>query len=153
VSPTVLPSYEATLEHDGCKYELRVENIPAHRCSNCRALVFGDEADDLLSDALRQSAGLLSPDEIRTNRAMLGLTQTQMADFLRISPSTLSRWETGTQIQQRSMDVLLRGFFSIQEFRASLKVPDSRPSHYQSVRSEAPTIFANRGDEAHESVS
>jgi DNA-binding transcriptional regulator YiaG len=128
----VLPSYQATLEHDGCKYELLVENLPAHRCSNCQTLVLGDEADNLLSNALRRSAGLLSPAEIRAKRDALGLTQAQMANYLRISASTLSRWESGAQIQQRSMDVLLRGFFSIPEFRASLNVPDSSLPHYQS---------------------
>jgi hypothetical protein len=43
--------------------------------------------------------------------------------YLQIADATLSRWETGAQIQQRSMDRLLRGFFFVPEFRRFLGAP------------------------------
>ncbi len=56
-------------------------------------------------------------------RESLGLTQKQLADFLLISDSTLSRWETGGQIQQKSLDRLLRAFFALEEFREYVGAP------------------------------
>jgi DNA-binding transcriptional regulator YiaG len=63
-----------------------------------------------LSESLRDAAGLLSPEQIRQNREALRLTQKQLANLMRISESTLSRWETGGQIQQRCMDGMALGF-------------------------------------------
>jgi DNA-binding transcriptional regulator YiaG len=81
-----------------------------------------------LSDALRATAGLLQPGEIRAGREALGLTQKELANYLQIAEATLSRWETGAQIQQRSLDKLLRGFFGVEEFRRFLGMPDLAPA-------------------------
>ncbi len=120
VAPTVLPNYVADLEHDGRKYRITLDNFPVLRCSRCGAIMLDDEASRKLSDALRTEAGLLLPSEIRKNREALGLTQKELAGYLLIAESTLSRWETGAQIQQRSMDAFLRGFFQVQELRSFL---------------------------------
>ena len=77
-------------------------------------------AQEAWLEALRAAAGLLSPAEIRKGREGLGLTQKQLANQLRISEFTLSRWETGAQIQQRSMDAFLRVFFQSGEARRLL---------------------------------
>jgi hypothetical protein len=45
---------------------------------------------------------------------------------LDVSESTLSRWETGAQIQQRAMDKLLRGFFEVPAFRQYLGFTEIR---------------------------
>jgi transcriptional regulator with XRE-family HTH domain len=66
----------------------------------------------------------LQPHEVRAGREGLGLTQKELASYLQIADATLSRWETGAQIQQRSMDRLLRGFFFVPEFRRFLGAPD-----------------------------
>ncbi len=47
--------------------------------------------------------------------------------YLQIAEATLSRWETGAQIQQRSLDKLLRGFFGIEALRRFLGMPDLAP--------------------------
>jgi len=54
---------------------------------------------------------LLTSEEIRQNRNRLGLNQEQLAGLLGIAPETLSRWETGVQRQQRSLDRFLRIVF------------------------------------------
>lgn len=120
VFPVTLPSYTADLEHDGRKYQVMLTEYHVLQCSRCHTIVLDDNADEALSDALRAAAGLLLPSQIRQGRESLGLTQKQLAGFLQISDSTLSRWETGAQIQQRCMDSFLRAFFAVAELRGFL---------------------------------
>ena len=63
---------------------------------------------------------------IEENRKALGLTQEDLASRVGIGKTTLSRWETGAQVQQRSLD--RPGYFraSDSEFRFR---PRQRPSH------------------------
>jgi putative zinc finger/helix-turn-helix YgiT family protein len=121
VSPTVLPTYTTELEHDGRTYTVSVKELRVQQCEHCKAIVLDDDANAAISAALRHEAGLLSPEEIRANRERLGLSQRQLAQCLRISESTLSRWSTGAQIQQRAMDALLRVFFESAEARSILR--------------------------------
>jgi putative zinc finger/helix-turn-helix YgiT family protein len=83
-------------------------------------MVLDEEANLRISAAFREQAGLLSPEEIRQYRTALGLKQQELADLLGVAVSTLSRWETGAQIQQRSLDRFLRSFFKLPELRRSL---------------------------------
>jgi transcriptional regulator with XRE-family HTH domain len=114
-------------EHDGRKYSFSVPNLDVLRCENCGAIVLDDSANERIECALREAIGLLSPSEIRRRREALGLNQQQLADYLRISMYTLSRWETGTQIQQRAMDAFLRTFFEVAEARRFLGGEDQKP--------------------------
>ena len=99
------------------KYSVTLTGFNVLQCKRCSEIVLDDAADERLSEALRKEAGLLSPQEIHQNRLALGYTQQQLADYLRISMFTLSRWETGAQIQQRGMDALMRVFFQSREAR------------------------------------
>jgi len=119
---TVLPSHVEEMEHDGREYSVCLSNFHVLQCQNCHELALDDSADEALSEALRKVAGLLAPAEIRQGRDSLGFTQQQLADYLRISMYTLSRWETGAQIQQRAMDAYLRVFFQSAEARSILGV-------------------------------
>ncbi len=114
---TTLASYETDLDHDGRNYPLTMINFRVARCENCGNIILDDQANRELIDALRVAAGLLHPTTIRERREALGLTQKTLASQLRVSESTLSRWESGAQIQQRAMDLLLRGYFYVDEFR------------------------------------
>ena len=60
--------------------------------------------------ALRQHAGLLTPDEIRAFREQYGLSQAQLESILRTGAKTVVRWERGTVCQSRAADQLLRLF-------------------------------------------
>ena len=133
VNPASLP-YSAELEHDGRKYQISVSDLDVARCEKCGTIVLEDAANRRLSDALRSAAGLLHPSEIRDRRESLGLKQKELANYLRISESTLSRWETGAQIQQRCMDWLLRGFYGVEEFRRFLGVPSASPVVLEAIR-------------------
>lgn len=123
VSPTVLSTYTTELEHDGRTYTVSVKDLRVLQCEHCKSIVLDDDANAALSAALRREAGLLSPEEIRANRERLGMSQKQLAQYLRISESTLSRWSTGAQIQQRAMDAFLRVFFLSAEARLILAGP------------------------------
>lgn len=58
--------------------------------------------------ALRQHAGLLTPDEIRAFREQYGLSQAQLESILQTGAKTVVRWERGTVCQSRAADQLLR---------------------------------------------
>ncbi len=119
VVPVVIP-YEAKVEHDGRTYTLTFADLRVLRCERCGTIVLDDAANQRISQALRRQAGLLTPEEILTHRQSLGLTQKQLAGYLGIAESTLSRWETGIQIQQRSLDRFLRVFSRFPSVRAVL---------------------------------
>jgi putative zinc finger/helix-turn-helix YgiT family protein len=134
VSPTTLASYAAKMEHDGRKYAISVPNFHVLKCQHCGEIFLDQAANERLSDALRAAAGLLSPTEIRQKRGGLELTQKQLANLLRISEFTLSRWETGAQIQQRSMDAFLRVFFQSEEARRVLGAPELEPTGTSTIK-------------------
>jgi putative zinc finger/helix-turn-helix YgiT family protein len=112
--------YATEVEHDGRAYPVTLPDLEVLRCARCGATVLDDEANRRISEAFRSAAGLLAPAAIRRHREALGLTQKQLATFLDVAESTLSRWETGAQVQQRAMDKLLRAFFDLPEFRRYL---------------------------------
>jgi putative zinc finger/helix-turn-helix YgiT family protein len=100
--------YTTAVEHDGRTYHVEIPALTVPRCGNCRAISINDEADQQISAAFRRAAGLLAPEEIRQGREKLELTQKQFANLLGVGEATVSRWETGAQIQQRAMDRFLR---------------------------------------------
>ena len=95
VALTTIPVYTTALEHDGRKYHVSIADLHVLKCERCGAIVLDDSANERLDQALRSEAGILSPAEIRQNRETLGLTRQQLADLLRISMFTLTRWESG----------------------------------------------------------
>jgi len=120
INPVTLAAYSADLEHDGRKYPITVNGLQAARCDNCGTIMLDDAANRRLSDALRAEVGLLQPAEIRAHREALGLTQKALAGHLQVAEATLSRWETGAQMQQRAMDRFLRVFFQSADARRIL---------------------------------
>lgn len=101
--------YDTTIEHDGRTYRVEIPEFSVPRCSNCKAISIDDEADQQISAAFRRAARLLAPEDIRQGRERLGLKQKEFANLLGVGEATVSRWETGAQIQQRAMDRFLRG--------------------------------------------
>src|ERR1017187_7522506 len=95
-----LVTLETDVEHDARTYHVKLDGLKAPRCKRC-GLVHPDSAANrqITLEFLRQ-AKLLMPDEIRRNRESLHLTQKQLACLLGIAEATVSRWETGAQIQQ-----------------------------------------------------
>lgn len=104
--------YATSIEHDGRTYRVEIPDLTVPQCADCQAISLDDEADRQISAAFRRQARLLPPEEIREGREKLGLTQKQFATLLGIGEATVSRWETGAQIQQRAMDRFLRLCFA-----------------------------------------
>lgn len=119
VQLAVVP-YTTDAEYDGRTYTITVPELRVPRCQNCGELVLDTNANRQITIALRHHLRLLTPEQIRQNREFLGLTQRQLASHLGIAEATLSRWETGSQIQQRVLDRLLRLYFSSAAVRESL---------------------------------
>ena len=92
--------------------EIAVPQVSHLRCPNCDEVVLRlDESRGLQRRAIalyREKYGLLSAEEIRALRERLGLTQAELAKLLRLGGNTISRWESGRNVQTASMDVLLR---------------------------------------------
>jgi len=104
--------YATTIEHDGRAYQVEIPDLTVPQCPHCQVISLDDEADRQISAAFRRVAHLLTPEEIRQGRETLSLTQKQFASLLGVGEATVSRWETGAQIQQRAMDRFLRVCFS-----------------------------------------
>ncbi|MCI0682893.1 MAG: helix-turn-helix domain-containing protein [Gemmataceae bacterium] len=126
-------SYTTKMHHDGREYTVTIPDLVVPRCAKCKRFTLDHDASSCIDAAFRKHIDLLSPEEIRSQREALGLTQEELAEKLRIAAATLSRWETGTQIQQRSLDLLLRLFFK-------------NPGMWRELERDSRTRFPDRRD-------
>ena len=92
--------------------EIAVVDAAHLSCPGCHEVVLRfHEARRLGEDAVaifRARHGLLSADEIRSLRKRHDLTQGELARLLHLGANTISRWESGRNVQSASMDILLR---------------------------------------------
>jgi putative zinc finger/helix-turn-helix YgiT family protein len=92
--------------------DLSVPSALHLRCPKCDEVVLRfSEARRLQADAIavyRKKHGLLSADEIRALRERFGLTQGELARLLHLGANTISRWESGRNVQNEAMEMLLR---------------------------------------------
>ena len=81
-------------------------------CPKCGEVVLRfQDSKRLGQDAIalyRKKHGLLSADQIRSIRRRFDLTQADLARLLRLGANTVSRWESGRNVQTGAMDILLR---------------------------------------------
>lgn len=110
VQPVAIP-YDAEIKHDGRLHKLHIPSLHVNKCAACGEIVFGNVADDEISQALREHLELLSPQEIREQLQRLGLTQKDFSERIHIAAETVSRWLSGAYIQSRAYDKLMRLFF------------------------------------------
>jgi putative zinc finger/helix-turn-helix YgiT family protein len=116
VRPTVKP-HKATVKHDGVVHRLDIPGLEIPTCGNCGEELFTNRVDEQVNDALRARLHLLAPRQIRAARKALGLHRRELAKRLRVAPTMISRWETGSLIQSGAMDNYLRVFFAIPAVR------------------------------------
>ena len=127
VTPTAT-AYTAEVRHDGRPYRVEVPDLMLPTCRACGEQVFSNSVDEQISRALRGHLRLLTPEQIRGAMKALGLRQRELAGRLGIAEETLSRWLTGSQIQSRAMDNLLRAYFAFPEVRSALIGPGQDPA-------------------------
>ena len=92
--------------------EIAVPSATHLSCPRCgEVLLRFQDSKRLGEDAIaiyRKKHGLLSADEIRAIRERFALTQADLARLLRLGANTVSRWESGRNVQTAAMDMLLR---------------------------------------------
>jgi putative zinc finger/helix-turn-helix YgiT family protein len=92
--------------------EVSVPSALHLRCPKCDEVVLRfSDSRRLQEDAIasyRKKHGLLSADEIRGIRERFGLTQSELAHLLHLGANTISRWESGRNVQTEAMEMLLR---------------------------------------------
>jgi DNA-binding transcriptional regulator YiaG len=123
---TVVP-YTITILHDGQKHQVTVPDLEIPRCQKCSHMIATSAVNRRVDDALRQQLRLLSPEEIRRNREILGLSGAELARRLGILESTVCDLESGWHIQDRPLDNLMRLFFTMPAVRAVLTGNNSGP--------------------------
>jgi transcriptional regulator with XRE-family HTH domain len=133
--------------HDGRVYDLSVKDLPVTQCRACGAVFFTEESDDRIAAEVQKQLVLLTPAQIQANIEALGLTQRETAQRLGIAPETLCRWLSGSMIQSRAMDMLLRAFFGSPEVRDNLKGAATDPRFGEKVkdRMRAPAAQSRGG--------
>jgi putative zinc finger/helix-turn-helix YgiT family protein len=89
---------------------LRVKS-PAYVCPSCGKPYLKETQSDILrrniADEYRRQHRLLTSSEIKERRKALKLNQEQFAEFLRVSPVSIKRWETW-QVQEQIYDQRIR---------------------------------------------
>jgi putative zinc finger/helix-turn-helix YgiT family protein len=120
--------HTSQIKHDGRLYTVEVPKLCVPQCGACGELVFDNDADEQIAQALREQLGLLSGDQMRKNREALGLSQRVLAEHLGVAVETISRWENGALTQTKAMDRYLRVYFGVPAARAAL-VEHSGTSH------------------------
>lgn len=92
--------------------EIAVPSAAHLSCPKCGEILLRyQDSKRLGEDAIaiyRKKHGLLSADEIRAIREHFDLTQADLARLLRLGANTVSRWESGRNVQSGAMDMLLR---------------------------------------------
>lgn len=154
VNPTII-HYKTTVKHDGRVYDLTIPEFRIPKCESCGELVLGNDADEQVSHALRNKLRLLQPEEIREKRVDLKLTQKDLAEQIGVAAESISRWESGTQIQSRAVDNLLRLFYSLPEVRvtlARLAGNDAEQLPHTSVDRVSARVSAERDESLRRSV-
>ena len=70
------------------------------------------EAESLIETTKARYMGLLLPEQLRSLRERLGLTQKAIGDLFQIGAKSWTRWETGAQRPSRSINLLLRAVYN-----------------------------------------
>ena len=92
--------------------EVSVPSALHMHCPKCNEMVLRPpDARRLQQDAIsvyRKKHGLLAAAEIKAIRERINLTQAEFARLLHLGANTISRWESGRNVQTAAMEMLLR---------------------------------------------
>ena len=105
-----LRTHAATIRHNG--EPLVIEEMEYCECPVCGAdpvLVDQISRNELrVADAKRAAMGMLTSEEIRLVRRMLGITQREASMLFGGGANSFSKYERGVTLQSSSMDMLLK---------------------------------------------
>lgn len=103
---------EAPIEESFRGETIWVYDVDHYECDSCGEIELDADALDSWSqkidEAYRAKNGLLSPEEIKSIRTSLGLSQMEFEAVLGVGKISVSRWENGKVIQNKTVDKLMR---------------------------------------------
>ena len=82
--------------------------LPVYRCVNCGLAWTGAEAEEKRQEAVCHHFNRLTPRQVLSIREELAVSQAEFGRITGFGAASLSRWETGSQLQSASCDRLLR---------------------------------------------
>jgi putative zinc finger/helix-turn-helix YgiT family protein len=101
--------------------KVRAENVPVEVCDKCGEVMSGPAAAKVRHEAVCRAAGLLAPSEIKAIRDNFGWSQQFLADLTDFGVATISRWERGRLLQNRSNNKVLQAIRDCAPFRDYLE--------------------------------
>jgi putative zinc finger/helix-turn-helix YgiT family protein len=112
---------EFDFDLDGETIKVRAENVPVEKCDECGEVMSGPAAAKVRHEAICRAAGLLTPAEIKALRDQFGWSQQYLADLTDFGVATISRWERGRLLQNRSNNKILQAIRDCPPFREYLE--------------------------------
>jgi putative zinc finger/helix-turn-helix YgiT family protein len=106
--------------------KVRAKGVPVERCNVCGMIASGPDAARVRHEAICAAAGFLTPSEIKTLREQFGWSQKDLADLTGLGMATISRYERGRLLQNRSTNKILQAIRDCPEFRAFLEADAGR---------------------------
>jgi putative zinc finger/helix-turn-helix YgiT family protein len=101
--------------------KVRAENVPVEKCDKCGEVMSGSAAAAVRHEAVCRAAGLMTPAEIKALREQFGWSQQDLADLTDFGIATVSRWERGRLLQNRSNNKFLQAIRDCPAFREYLE--------------------------------
>jgi putative zinc finger/helix-turn-helix YgiT family protein len=96
-------------------------DVPVERCDSCGMIASGPAAGKVRHEAVCSAAGLLTPSAIKAIRDKFGWSQQHLADLTGLGIATISRWERGRLLQNRSNNKVLQAIRDCEPFREYLE--------------------------------
>lgn len=85
-----------------------IQNAEWEECGACSEVILSLDLEHAIEKERYRRLGLLPPQDILEIRKCAGLSQTQMAKLLGVGEKTYTRWESGSSLQNKSSDNLIR---------------------------------------------
>lgn len=93
---------------DGTVRDLVVPNVLVTQCASCHEELLGSNAVAQVEAAQRLATGRLAPNELKSWRESLHLSQTELSATLGFGKKTYARWETGAYTLPAAADRYIR---------------------------------------------
>ncbi len=93
---------------DGGREVVLHAKIPVIHCEACDETYTAAGAEEAQHEAVCAYLGRLAPAQIRALRERLNLSQARLAELTQIGIASIKRWESGSCIQNASLDARLR---------------------------------------------
>jgi hypothetical protein len=93
--------YQLQAKHDAHSCCFQIPHLVVDKCQRCGEELFTSRTNHQVTEALRESLGLLHPEDILHRVGDLGLTQNSFAERIGLDPEVVSCWLNGLVIQTR----------------------------------------------------